>query len=99
MGIHVAVEVRFSDFGDKPLLRLDAMQELATSHIVVDTRGPPEGRFTFTSHEPGASCIRLSPFFPVEAPPSNANSLERNEQCRRSQHLFTLQYYWRLAFE
>lgn len=62
MGIHVAVEVRFSDSGDKPLLRLDAMQELATSHIVVDTRGPPEGRFTFTSHEPGASCIRLPAF-------------------------------------
>ncbi|OXM79210.1 eclair-PA [Cryptococcus neoformans Bt63] len=35
------------------------VEELATSHIVVDTRGPPDGRFTFTSHEPGDHNICL----------------------------------------
>jgi len=29
-------------------------QEMSTGHQVVDTRGPPDGRFTFTSHEAGA---------------------------------------------
>jgi hypothetical protein len=28
-------------------------QEMSTGHQVVDTRGPPDGRFTFTSHEAG----------------------------------------------
>lgn len=31
------------------------MQELNTGHVVVNTRGPPDGRFTFTSHDPGTS--------------------------------------------
>jgi hypothetical protein len=34
-------------------------QELATGHTVVNTRGPPEGRFTFTSHDPGDHNICL----------------------------------------
>jgi hypothetical protein len=28
-------------------------QEMSSGHKVVDTRGPPDGRFTFTSHEAG----------------------------------------------
>lgn len=28
-------------------------QEMSSGHQVVDTRGPPDGRFTFTSHEAG----------------------------------------------
>jgi len=33
------------------------VEELATNHIVVNTRGPPDGRFTFTSHDPGDHSI------------------------------------------
>ncbi|WVQ83960.1 hypothetical protein IAT38_006105 [Cryptococcus sp. DSM 104549] len=36
-----------------------SVEELASSHVVVNTRGPPEGRFTFTSHEPGDHNICL----------------------------------------
>ena len=35
-------------------------QELESGHSVVNTRGPPEGRFTFTSHEAGDHTICLS---------------------------------------
>jgi hypothetical protein len=28
-------------------------QEMSSGHKVVDTKGPPDGRFTFTSHEAG----------------------------------------------
>jgi len=36
------------------------VEEMATDHVVVKTRGPHEGRFTFTSHEPGDHSICLS---------------------------------------
>ena len=26
---------------------------MSTNHVVVNTRGPADGRFTFTSHDPG----------------------------------------------
>ncbi|KAL7423320.1 emp24p/erv25p-related protein [Cryptotrichosporon argae] len=29
------------------------VEEVTTGHVVVNTRGPSDGRFTFTSHEPG----------------------------------------------
>ena len=35
-------------------------QESESGHSVVNTRGPPEGRFTFTSHEAGDHTICLS---------------------------------------
>ena len=35
-------------------------QELESGHSVVNTRGPSEGRFTFTSHEAGDHTICLS---------------------------------------
>ena len=28
-------------------------QELSSGHTVVNTRGPADGRFTFSSHDPG----------------------------------------------
>ena len=34
-------------------------QELSGGHTVVNTRGPPDGRFTFTSHEAGDHQICL----------------------------------------
>ncbi|KAH9840243.1 emp24/gp25L/p24 family/GOLD-domain-containing protein [Rhodofomes roseus] len=40
------------------------VDELETSHNVVKTRGPPEGRFTFTSHEAGDHSICLSASYP-----------------------------------
>ncbi|THH19237.1 hypothetical protein EW146_g1887 [Bondarzewia mesenterica] len=36
------------------------VEEIETSHQVVKTRGPPDGRFTFTSHEAGDHTICLS---------------------------------------
>lgn len=33
---------------------------MSTEHTVVKTRGPPDGRFTFTSHEAGDHSICLS---------------------------------------
>ncbi|KAF9511241.1 hypothetical protein BS47DRAFT_1346956 [Hydnum rufescens UP504] len=36
------------------------VEEMATDHVVVKTRGPHEGRFTFTSHEAGDHSICLS---------------------------------------
>ncbi|WWD00172.1 hypothetical protein V866_007081 [Kwoniella sp. B9012] len=36
-----------------------AVEELSSGHVVVNTRGPPDGRFTFTSHEPGDHNICL----------------------------------------
>ena len=36
-----------------------AVEELSSGHVVVNTRGPPEGKFTFTSHEPGDHSICL----------------------------------------
>ncbi len=36
------------------------LQELESGHSVVNTRGPPDGRFTFTSHEAGDHTICLS---------------------------------------
>ncbi|KZT71989.1 hypothetical protein DAEQUDRAFT_723626 [Daedalea quercina L-15889] len=36
------------------------VDELETGHNVVRTRGPPDGRFTFTSHEAGDHAICLS---------------------------------------
>ena len=36
------------------------LQELETGHNVVKTRGPSEGRFTFTSHDSGDHSICLS---------------------------------------
>ncbi|KAH9943806.1 emp24/gp25L/p24 family/GOLD-domain-containing protein [Amylocystis lapponica] len=36
------------------------VDELDTGHNVVRTRGPPDSRFTFTSHEPGDHAICLS---------------------------------------
>ena len=35
-------------------------QEVESGHSVVNTRGPPEGRFTFTSHDAGDHSICLS---------------------------------------
>ncbi|ODN75272.1 hypothetical protein L202_06456 [Cryptococcus amylolentus CBS 6039] len=35
------------------------VDELSSGHNVVNTRGPPDGRFTFTSHEPGDHNICL----------------------------------------
>jgi len=35
-------------------------QEVESSHVVVKTRGPSEGRFTFTSHESGDHSLCLS---------------------------------------
>jgi p24 family protein alpha len=35
-------------------------QEVESGHSVVSTRGPPEGRFTFTSHDAGDHSICLS---------------------------------------
>ncbi|OSX63960.1 hypothetical protein POSPLADRAFT_1039242 [Postia placenta MAD-698-R-SB12] len=40
------------------------VDELETSHNVVRTRGPPDGRFTFTSHEAGDHAICLSASYP-----------------------------------
>jgi len=40
------------------------VDELETSHNVVRTRGPSEGRFTFTSHEAGDHAICLSASYP-----------------------------------
>ncbi|KAI0313271.1 emp24/gp25L/p24 family/GOLD-domain-containing protein [Amylostereum chailletii] len=34
--------------------------EMETNHAVAETRGPPDGRFTFTSHEAGDHSICLS---------------------------------------
>ncbi|KAI0305968.1 emp24/gp25L/p24 family/GOLD-domain-containing protein, partial [Multifurca ochricompacta] len=34
--------------------------EVETGHLVVNTRGPPDGRFTFTSHDAGDHTICLS---------------------------------------
>ncbi|KAK8846648.1 hypothetical protein IAR55_005735 [Kwoniella newhampshirensis] len=36
-----------------------SVEELSSGHTVVNTRGPPDGRFTFTSHEPGDHNICL----------------------------------------
>ncbi|WVR04318.1 hypothetical protein IAU60_001318 [Kwoniella sp. DSM 27419] len=36
-----------------------SVEELSTGHQVVNTRGPPTGKFTFTSHEPGDHNICL----------------------------------------
>ncbi|WVQ97696.1 hypothetical protein IAU59_004810 [Kwoniella sp. CBS 9459] len=36
-----------------------SVEELTTAHVVVNTRGPAEGKFTFTSHEPGDHNICL----------------------------------------
>lgn len=36
-------------------------QEMSSQHVVVSTRGPSEGKFTFTSHEPG-ECWRGQPY-------------------------------------
>lgn len=36
------------------------VEEIESSHIVVKTKGPSEGRFTFTSHEPGDHSLCLS---------------------------------------
>lgn len=36
---------------------------METSTPIVNTRGPPEGRFTFTSHDSGDHSICLSPHF------------------------------------
>ncbi|EPT00736.1 hypothetical protein FOMPIDRAFT_1030349 [Fomitopsis schrenkii] len=41
------------------------VDELETSHNVVKTRGPPDGRFTFTSHEAGDHAICLSAAYPA----------------------------------
>jgi hypothetical protein len=38
----------------------DVVQEMETGHSVVKTRGPPDSRFTFTSHESGDHLICLS---------------------------------------
>ena len=35
-------------------------QEVESGHFVVSTRGPPDGRFTFTSHDAGDHAICLS---------------------------------------
>jgi hypothetical protein len=48
-----------------PFLRLptwyrNLLQELESGHSVVSTRGPSDGRFTFTSHEAGDHTICLS---------------------------------------
>ncbi|CCM01796.1 uncharacterized protein FIBRA_03863 [Fibroporia radiculosa] len=40
------------------------VDELESSHNVVKTRGPPDGRFTFTSHDPGDHAICLSASYP-----------------------------------
>jgi hypothetical protein len=52
LGIHVNVEVSPFDW--------HARLALSTGHQVVDTRGPPDGRFTFTSHEAGKSATSMS---------------------------------------
>lgn len=39
---------------------LYSTQEMDTNHPVVKTRGPPDSRFTFTSHEAGDHSICLS---------------------------------------
>ena len=39
-------------------------QELETNHNVVKTRGPPDSRFTFTSHDAGDHAICLSASYP-----------------------------------
>ncbi|KAG2364112.1 emp24/gp25L/p24 family/GOLD-domain-containing protein [Suillus spraguei] len=36
------------------------VEEMDTSHLVTKTRGPPDGRFTFTSHESGDHSICIS---------------------------------------
>nr|GAT42983.1 membrane protein [Mycena chlorophos] len=45
---------------DENLGILVEVDELETSHSVVKTKGPSEGRFTFTSHEAGDHTICLS---------------------------------------
>lgn len=39
---------------------LTSPQEMDTGHAVTKTRGPPDGRFTFTSHESGDHSICVS---------------------------------------
>ncbi|KAI0028345.1 emp24/gp25L/p24 family/GOLD-domain-containing protein [Vararia minispora EC-137] len=39
---------------------LTEITEMETGHVVAQTRGPPEGRFTFTSHESGDHSLCLS---------------------------------------
>ncbi|OJA10697.1 hypothetical protein AZE42_01038 [Rhizopogon vesiculosus] len=36
------------------------VEEMETAHVVTKTRGPPDGRFTFTSHEAGDHSICIS---------------------------------------
>ena len=52
-------EKRYKHPGRGPSIPTDT-QELNTGHNVVNTRGPPDGRFTFSSHEPGDHQICLS---------------------------------------
>lgn len=48
--------------GRSPLNPLS--QEVESGHSVVNTRGPPDGRFTFTSHDAGDHSICLSTSYP-----------------------------------
>ncbi|KAI6114968.1 emp24/gp25L/p24 family/GOLD-domain-containing protein [Pisolithus croceorrhizus] len=61
LGILVEVEVRLDAFhGTCAHLLLLITQEMETGHSVVKTRGPPEGQFTFSSHDAGDHSICLS---------------------------------------
>jgi len=40
-----------------------SVDEMETGTSIVNTRGPPEGRFTFTSHDSGDHSICLAPHF------------------------------------
>jgi hypothetical protein len=61
LGIWVDVEVRqaLSDYPHS-FSQIPHLKELETSHTVVHTRGPSDGRFTFTSHDAGDHSICLS---------------------------------------
>lgn len=59
LGILVEVTVRCSFLHLSTWCR-NLSQEMESSHSVVNTRGPAEGRFTFTSHEAGDHTICLS---------------------------------------
>jgi hypothetical protein len=63
LGILVQVTVSKHVFGTdlNPILYATSVpQEVESGHTVVNTRGPPDGRFTFTSHDAGDHSICLS---------------------------------------
>ncbi|THU99170.1 hypothetical protein K435DRAFT_964621 [Dendrothele bispora CBS 962.96] len=61
LGIHVEVEVCFYPNDPQVISNgLHKTQEVYSGHTVVKTKGPSEGRFTFTSHESGDHSICLS---------------------------------------